>query len=59
MELNIKEKKWYNKFSSMGFENDNANLMSRFKCLVEEYERIYPDSIADFRSFVNSDSPLW
>lgn len=53
MELSIKEKEWYDKLQSLGMSNCHANLMARLKFLFEEYKRIYPDDIVDFKGFVN------
>lgn len=59
MKLTGIEKEWHDKLSEIGMSNYDANFMARLKILFEEYKRIYPDDIVDFRSFVNIDSNFW
>ena len=59
MILTIEERMWYDKFQCIGFDECNANLMARLKCLIDNFKENTPDVIINFKDFLNKSGPLY
>lgn len=59
MELTIIEKEWHDKLQQAGFDEGDSNMMARFKCLLDEYRKSFPEAVNYFKGLVSQDGPFY
>lgn len=51
MKLNDPEVEWFNRLVELRLSQQDANILARLKCVVDQYQELHPDKAADFNEW--------